>query len=256
MIKIKKIKKSFQENEILKGIDATFETGKISLIIGKSGSGKTILIKILLGIFEPNEGEIFFDKVSFIKLSNQEKQNLRKKIGAVFQGSALFDSMSVEENILFPLDMLTNQSKSEKKDRVNEIIKRVKLVNSNHKFPSEISGGMKKRVAIARAIVNNPKYLLCDEPNSGLDPYTAVLIDKLIQEITIEYNTTTIINTHDMNSVIEIGEKIIFLQNGFKEWEGDKNKILYTKNQSIINFIYSSKLFKKLKQALFINKKL
>lgn len=256
MIEIKNLKKSFGKTEVLKGINAVFETGKTNLIIGQSGSGKTVLVKTLLGIFEPTEGEILFDDISSIKLNAQQKQNLRSQIGTVFQGSSLFDSMNVEENIRFPLDILTNQSKSEKSDRVNEVIKQVNLMKSNHKFPSEISGGMKKRVAIARAIVNNPKYLFCDEPNSGLDPQTAILIDQLIQEITFEYNTTTIINTHDMNSVMEIGEKIIFLKNGLKEWEGDKTKILRAENESTINFVYSSELFKKLRKALLINENL
>lgn len=254
MIEVKNLTKVFGKNEVLKKINTIFETKKTNLIIGKSGSGKTVLLKTLLGIFMPTEGQIFFDGKSSLNLNIKEKQKLRSKIGAVFQGSALFDSMNVEENIRFPLDMLTNQSKSEKDDRVNKVIERVNLINSNKKLPSEISGGMKKRVAIARAIVNNPKYLFCDEPNSGLDPETAILIDQLIQEITIEYNTTTIINTHDMNSVMEIGEKIIFLKNGIKEWEGDRKKILYEENQSIINFIYCSKLCKDLRKTLLNNK--
>lgn len=250
MIEIKNIKKSFGDIEVLKGITTTFEEGKTNLIIGQSGSGKTVLLKTLLGIFEPTEGEIFYNKKSTKGFTATQKQDLRSDIGTVFQGSALFDYMTVEENIRFPLDMFSNYSKSEKEDRVNNVINRVNLTNANKKFPSEISGGMQKRVAIARSIVNNPKYLFCDEPNSGLDPQTAILIDQLIHEITIEYNTTTIINTHDMNSVMEIGEKILFLKNGYKEWEGDKTKILRAENEAVINFVYSSELYKKLRKAL------
>ncbi|MCB9201677.1 MAG: ATP-binding cassette domain-containing protein [Flavobacteriales bacterium] len=250
MIEIKNIKKSFGDIEVLKGITTTFEEGKTNLIIGQSGSGKTVLLKTLLGIFEPTEGDIFYNKKSTKGFTASQKQDLRSDIGTVFQGSALFDYMTVEENIRFPLDMFSNYSKSEKEDRVNNVINRVNLTNANKKYPSEISGGMQKRVAIARSIVNNPKYLFCDEPNSGLDPQTAILIDQLIHEITIEYNTTTIINTHDMNSVMEIGEKILFLKNGYKEWEGDKTKILRAENEAVINFVYSSELYKKLRKAL------
>jgi phospholipid/cholesterol/gamma-HCH transport system ATP-binding protein len=250
MIEIKNLTKKFGDAEVLKGISHIFETGKTNLIIGQSGSGKTVLVKTLLGIYEPTSGEILYNGESTVGYTADQKQNLRSDIGTVFQGSALFDSMTVEENIKFPLTMFNNLSKSEISDRTNEVIKRVNLINANHKFPSEISGGMQKRVAIARAIVNNPKYLFCDEPNSGLDPQTAILIDQLIQEITIEYNTTTIINTHDMNSVMEIGDSILFLKNGIKEWEGDKNQILTADNESMINFVYSSELFKKLRAAL------
>jgi len=252
MIEVKNLKKIFGEVEVLKGISTTFEAGKTNLIIGQSGSGKTVLVKTLLGIFEPDSGEIFYHGQSTADFTTDQKQNLRSEIGMVFQGSALFDSMTVEENICFPLDMFSTYSKSEKNDRVENVIKRVNLINANKKFPSEISGGMQKRVAIARAIVNNPKYLFCDEPNSGLDPQTAILIDQLIHEITVEYNTTTIINTHDMNSVMEIGEKIVFLKNGLKEWEGDKTKILRADNQAMIDFVYSSELFKKLRTALLV----
>ena len=214
MIEIKNIEKSFGDSKVLKGVSTTFETGKTNLIIGQSGSGKTVLLKSLLGIHSPEVGTISFDGRIYSDLSAEDKRELRTEIGMVFQGSALFDSMTVEENVGFPLKMFTNNSKSEIQDRVNFVLKRVNLVDANGKFPAEISGGMQKRVAIARAIVMNPKYLFCDEPNSGLDPNTATLIDNLIQEITKEYQIITVINSHDMNSVMEIGEKIVFLKNG------------------------------------------
>lgn len=218
------------------------------MIIGQSGSGKTVFIKCLLGLFEPDEGNIYYDGNCYSELSIKERRNLRQEMGMVFQGSALFDSMTVEGNVMFPLDMFTNQSQSEKQDRVDFVLKRVNLVDAHKRFPAEISGGMQKRVAIARAIVMNPKYLFCDEPNSGLDPKTAMLIDNLIQEITQEYDITTVINTHDMNSVMEIGEKIIFLKNGLKEWEGTNKEIFKTDNEAVTNFVYSSELFKKVRQ--------
>lgn len=249
MIEIKDIKKSFGEVEVLKGISSVFETGKTNLIIGQSGSGKTVLLKTLLGIHEPTAGIIEFDGRDYANLTRDEKRDLRTKIGMVFQGSALFDSMTVEENVGFPLKMFTTKSAAEIRDRVNVVIQRVNLVDANHKKPSEISGGMQKRVAIARAIVNNPKYLFCDEPNSGLDPKTAIVIDNLIMEITQEYNITTVINTHDMNSVMEIGEKIIFLKNGILAWEGTKKDIFKTDNEAIVDFVYSSNLFKKIRKA-------
>ncbi len=250
MIEVKDIKKSFGDAQILKGISTTFEAGKTNLIIGRSGSGKTVLLKTLLGIHTPDEGTISFNGRVYSELTKDEKRDLRTEIGMVFQGSALFDSMTVEENVGFPLKMFTNKKKNEIRDRVNEVLKRVNLVDANNKYPSEISGGMQKRVAIARAIVNNPKYLFCDEPNSGLDPETSILIDVLIQEITKEYNMTTVINTHDMNSVLQIGEKIVFLKNGLKEWEGTNEEILETKNKSIVEFVYSSDLFKKVRESL------
>jgi len=248
MIEVHNLHKSFGEAHVLKGISTVFEKGKTNLIIGQSGSGKTVFIKCLLGLFLPDEGTISYDGKIYSKLTGSERRDLRQEMGMVFQGSALFDSMTVEGNVMFPLDMFTKQSKSEMLDRVNFVLKRVNLENANDKYPSEISGGMQKRVAIARAIVMNPKYLFCDEPNSGLDPNTAILIDNLIQEITEEYNITTVINSHDMNSVMEIGEKIIFLKDGLKEWEGSNKEIFKTDNAAITEFVYSSELFKKVRQ--------
>ncbi len=248
MIKVDNISKSFEGSEVLKGISTVFEKGKTNLIIGQSGSGKTVLLKCLLGLFETNSGQIFFENKPIDEMSFKERTILRQEIGMVFQGSALFDSMTVEENIMFPMQMFTKKDNEEIRERANEVIKRVNLINANEKYPDEISGGMKKRVAIARAIVMNPKYLFCDEPNSGLDPKTAILIDNLINEITEEYNITTVINTHDMNSVMEIGEKIVFLLNGKKAWEGTKKDIFNTENQAVSNFVYSSDLFKKVRE--------
>ncbi|MFL1895703.1 ABC transporter ATP-binding protein [Aquimarina sp. 2-A2] len=249
MIEVNDIHKAFHGEEILKGITTTFHRGKTNLIIGTSGSGKTVFLKCLLGLFTPEKGTISYDGENYSELDEEEKRRLRQRMGMVFQGSALFDSMTVEENIMFPLKMFTRQKKSEMMDRANEVIDRVNLENANKKLPSEISGGMQKRVAIARAIVTRPKYLFCDEPNSGLDPNTAMVIDNLIQEITVENDITTVINTHDMNSVMEIGEKIIFLKKGFLEWEGDKTQIFKTDNEAVTNFVYSSNLFKKVRKA-------
>lgn len=250
MIEIKNIRKSFDGVEVLKGISTTFETGKTNLIIGQSGSGKTVMLKTLLGIHQHDSGNIFFDNRMYSQLSKSEKRVLRTEIGMVFQGSALFDSMTVEENIAFPLKMFTNKTDKEIMLRVNEVIERVNLINANKKKPAEISGGMQKRVAIARAIVNNPKYLFCDEPNSGLDPKTAIVIDNLIQEITHEYDITTIINTHDMNSVLEIGEHIVFLKNGVLAWSGNNKEIIQTDNADVVDFVYSSELFKMVRDAM------
>jgi len=247
MIHAENVVKSFGEETILKGITTTFEKGKTNLIIGQSGSGKTVFLKCLLGLFQIDSGEIVFGDQSTLTMSDDEKRTLREKMGMVFQGSALFDSMNIQDNVMFPLRMFSKQSKEKMVDRVNEVLKRVNLVNVNHKFPSEISGGMQKRVAIARAIVNNPKYLFCDEPNSGLDPRTAIVIDNLIQEITQEYNITTVINTHDMNSVMEIGQKIVFLQKGKLVWQGTNKEIFKTENTDVTNFVYSSNLFKKIR---------
>ncbi len=248
MIRVENLHKSFGDTHVLKGISTTFDKGKTNLIIGQSGSGKTVFLKCLLGLFEPEEGQICYNGQYYSELSAKERRNLRQEMGMVFQGSALFDSMTVEGNVMFPLDMFTKQSKSEMQDRVDFVLKRVNLIDAHKKYPSEISGGMKKRVAIARAIVMNPKYLFCDEPNSGLDPKTAILIDNLIQEITQEYGMTTMINTHDMNSVMEIGEKIIFLKDGYKEWEGTNKEIFKTDNKAVTDFVYSSELFKKVRQ--------
>ena len=249
MIEVKGLQKGFGGTQILKGIDAKFERGKTSLIIGQSGSGKTVFLKSLLGLHLPDDGSIIFDGKINKDLNVEEKRQLRQDIGMVFQGSALFDSLTVEENVMFPMKMFTNSVKSDMLDRVNTVLKRVNLVDANKKFPAELSGGMQKRVAIARAIVMNPKYLFCDEPNSGLDPKTAIVIDNLIQEITAEFQITTVINTHDMNSVMEIGEKIIFLKNGLKAWEGTSKDIFKTDNESVVDFVYSSNLFKKVRQA-------
>ena len=255
MIEVKDLRKEFDGVEVLKGISATLETGKVNLIIGQSGSGKTVFLKSLLNVHEPTSGTIFFDGRDIMKMNRSQKQQLRSEIGTVFQGSALFDSLTVAENISFPLDMFTNLTFNEKKARVKEVMGRVHLENAGRKFPSEISGGMQKRVAIARAIVNNPKYLFCDEPNSGLDPFTSNVIDDLLLEITKEYNTTTIINTHDMNSVMTIGEKIVYLKNGLKEWEGDKSKVITAGNKNLIDFVYSSELFKELREYLLSTNK-
>ncbi|WP_191857990.1 ABC transporter ATP-binding protein [Hanstruepera ponticola] len=248
MIEVKDVHKSFGEAHILKGISTSFEKGKTSLVIGQSGSGKTVFLKCLLGLFSPEKGTISYDGKAYSDLSDDQKRDLRAEMGMVFQGSALFDSMTIAENVMFPLRMFTKQSKSEMQDRVNFVLKRVNLEDAHNKKPSEASGGMQKRVAIARAIVNRPKYLFCDEPNSGLDPKTAIVIDNLIQEITEEYNITTIINSHDMNSVMEIGQKIVFLKDGHKAWEGSNKTIFKTDNEAVTNFVYSSELFKKVRQ--------
>jgi phospholipid/cholesterol/gamma-HCH transport system ATP-binding protein len=248
MIEVNNIHKSFEGVEVLKGITTCFDKGKTNLIIGQSGSGKTVLIKCLLGLITPEEGTISYNGKVYSELSGDEQRDLRQEMGMVFQGSALFDSMTVEENVMFPMDMFTKKPKSEMQDRADFVLKRVNLIDAHKKFPAEISGGMQKRVAIARAIVMHPKYLFCDEPNSGLDPKTAILIDNLIHEITEEYDITTVINTHDMNSVMEIGKKIIFLKNGYKEWEGTNKEIFKTDNEAVTDFVYSSDLFKKVRQ--------
>ena len=245
MIKVEEISKSFDGVEILKEISTVFDKGKTNLIIGQSGSGKTVLMKCLLGLLDVERGNIYFDNEKFDKENISAVAHLRKEVGTVFQGSALFDSMTVLENIIFPMKMFSNTTDEEMLFRAQEVINRVDLKDADNKYPSEISGGMKKRVAIARAIVLNPKYLFCDEPNSGLDPKTAIIIDKLIQEITIEYNITTVINTHDMNSVMEIGDKIIFLVQGEKVWEGNNKEILKTNNKLVNDFVYSSELLRK-----------
>lgn len=247
MIRVDNIHKSFGTDHVLKGISTVFEQGKTNLIIGQSGSGKTVFLKCLLGLHVPEEGKIIYENKAIQDMDDDEKRKLRQEMGMVFQGGALFDSLNIEENVMFPLRMFSKSKKKDMVERVNAVLARVNLEGVNNKFPSEISGGMQKRVAIARAIVNNPKYLFCDEPNSGLDPRTAIVIDNLIKEITEEYNITTVINTHDMNSVMEIGEKIVFLQKGNLAWSGDKSQIFNTENQDVINFVYSSNLFKKIR---------
>lgn len=253
MIEIKKIHKGFNGVEVLKGITTTFKPGETSLIIGQSGSGKTVFLKSLIGLHSPESGTIVYNGRINTEMTIDEKREFRQELGMVFQGSALFDSQTVEENVMFPLKMFTKKPNEEMLDRVNLVLKRVNLENSNAKFPAELSGGMQKRVAIARAIVMNPRYLFCDEPNSGLDPQTAIVIDNLIQEITDEYKITTVINTHDMNSVMEIGEKIVFLKNGKKAWEGTNKEIFKTDNAAVIDFVYSSDLFKKVRKAYLNN---
>lgn len=249
MIRAENISKSFGKKEVLKNIDFTFEKGKTNLIIGQSGSGKTVLMKCLVGLFETTKGSVFYDDRNFSTMNSDKRKKIRQEIGMLFQGAALFDSMTVEENVMFPLTMFTTQNQEEKLQRVNFCLERVHLEKVNKLLPSEISGGMKKRVAIARAIVMNPKYLFCDEPNSGLDPKTAIVIDKLISEITKEYEITTVINTHDMNSVIEIGDKIAFIFNGNLWWKGNKEEILHTTNKEINDFVYATELTKRLKKS-------
>ncbi len=248
MIEVCDLKKSFEGTQVLKGISTVFEKGKTNLIIGQSGSGKTVFMKCLLGLITPTSGTIRYEGRDYAEFNIEEQRNLRQEMGMVFQGSALFDSKTVEGNVMFPLEMFTKQSREEMQERVDFVLERVNLIDAHKKYPSEISGGMQKRVAIARAIVMKPKYLFCDEPNSGLDPKTAILIDNLIQEITNEYQITTVINTHDMNSVMEIGEKIVFLKDGLKEWEGSSKDIFKTDNEAVSNFVYSSELFKKVRQ--------
>jgi len=255
MIEFKDLKKSFGDKVVLDGVSHKMETGKTNLIIGTSGSGKTVLQKCLVGLFEPDSGEIIYDGVSFTDMEPDERKMLRQQVGMLFQGSALFDSMTVEENVMFPLSMFTKDSVSVKRKRVNEVLERVNLVGSNKKFPSEISGGMKKRVGIARAIVLNPKYLFCDEPNSGLDPQTSMVIDKLIKDLTIEYNTTTIINTHDMNSVMEIGDNILYLRQGKKEWSGNSEEIIFSENQTLNEFIFASEFLQDAKNMRMMQAK-
>ena len=244
MIEVKNIKKGFADKTVINGVSAIVKPGKCNLIIGSSGSGKTVLMKCLVGLFQPDSGEILYENKPFTTMDTEEKKEVRKQIGMLFQGSALFDSQTVEQNIMFPLSMFTKDSYSKKLKRVNEVLERVELKDVNRKFPAEISGGMKKRVGIARAIVLNPKYLFCDEPNSGLDPQTSLVIDKLIKEITSEYNITTVINTHDMNSVMEIGDNIIYMYKGEKEWEGNREEIIFSKNERLNEFIFASEFLK------------
>lgn len=244
MIEIKKLKKGFGDKVVITDVSAAMQAGKCNLIIGTSGSGKTVLMKCLVGLLVPDSGEILYNGNEFITMKVEDKTNIRKEIGMLFQGSALFDSLTVERNVMFPLDMFTDWSYRKKRKRVDEVLDRVNLEKANKKFPAEISGGMKKRVGIARAIVLNPKYLFCDEPNSGLDPQTSMVIDKLIHDLTVEYNITTIVNTHDMNSVMEIGDHIIYMNQGFKEWEGNNKEIIFSKNEKLNSFIFASEFLK------------
>jgi phospholipid/cholesterol/gamma-HCH transport system ATP-binding protein len=250
MIKVIDLNKSFNDQPVLSNISVTFEPGKTNLIIGRSGSGKTVLLKSIVGLHGIDSGEIWYDDILFSKLDFKGKKEIRKEIGMLFQGSALFDSLTVEQNVRFPLDMFSDKNLEEKTDRVNLCLKRVDIHNANNLLPSELSGGMKKRVAIARAISLNPKYLFCDEPNSGLDPLTAILIDELIKELTEEYSMTTIVNTHDMNSVMKIGEKIIFLSDGVKCWEGSNKEILHSDNNTLNEFVFANALAKQLRSTL------
>lgn len=250
MIEVQNIYKSFGNNEVLKGIDAVFEPGKVSLIIGGSGSGKSTLLKCIVGLHSPNQGKVFFDKQEFTAMDFEEKVPIRKEIGMLFQNSALFDSMTVEQNIVFALDMFTDMSKAEKVDQANFCLERVNLAGKNKLYPSELSGGMKKRVGIARAISMNPKYLFCDEPNSGLDPATSILIDELIQDLTEEYKCTTIVVTHDMNSVMGIGEYIMFLYQGQKFWEGSNQDMLESDAKELNDFVFASPLMKAARKVI------
>lgn len=248
MIEIRNINKSFGNNQVLKNVSIVFEQGKTNLLIGASGCGKTTIAKCIVGLHEVDSGEVLFDGHVFSSMTFDERKDIRKELGFLFQGSALFDSMNVLENLMFPLRMFSEMSLSEMKDRAHFCLKRVNLEKTEHLFPSELSGGMKKRVGIARAISISPKYLFCDEPNSGLDPQTSILIDELIKEITEEYNITTIVITHDMNSVMEIGDNISFIYKGEKWWEGSKEEILHTENKEVVDFVYASKFLKALKK--------
>lgn len=247
MIEVKNVHKAFGDRMVLNDISFVFETGKTNLVIGESGSGKTTMLKIMVGLHNPDKGDVLYDGRSFTSSSEKEKQEVRKEIGMLFQGGALFDSLTLEQNVAFPLDMFTDMSKSEKEDRVNFCLKKVNLEGRNKLFPSELSGGMKKRAALARAISNEPKYLFCDEPNSGLDPRTSLVIDALIKQVTEDLGMTTVVITHDMNSVMEIGENIMFLYKGNMWWQGSKKEILTTDNQEILDFVYASEFLKQLK---------
>ncbi|MBQ5371057.1 MAG: ATP-binding cassette domain-containing protein [Bacteroidaceae bacterium] len=249
MIEILDLHKSFEDKEVLKGINAQFENGKTNLIIGQSGSGKTVLLKCVVGLFEPTQGDVVYDGRSFVNMNKRERALLRREMGMIFQSAALFDSLSVLENVMFPLDMFSNDSYADRKRRAEFCLDRVNLLEAANKYPGELSGGMQKRVAIARAIVLNPKYLFCDEPNSGLDPKTSLVIDDLIHSITHEYNMTTIINTHDMNSVMGIGEQILFINEGYGEWTGTKDEVMSANNEKLNSFIFASDLFRKIKDV-------
>ena len=249
MIEVKNVNKSFDDKAVLKDISTVFDKGKTNLIIGRSGSGKTVLMKTLIGLLRPDSGQILYGNRNLTSMNKNELKNLRREMGMLFQGSALFDSMTVLENVMFPLTMFTKDSKKDRETRANFCLERVNLTDAGNMYPGEISGGMMKRVAIARAIALNPDYLFCDEPNSGLDPKTALLIDDLIHDITKEYNITTVINTHDMNSVMNIGEKIMFIYEGEKAWEGTKDEIISSTNKKLNDFVFASDLFKKVKEV-------
>lgn len=249
MIRTEHLYKSFNNNHVIQGVTTEFLPGKTNLIIGRSGSGKTVMLKLLVGLLTPDNGAIYYDNLNFCQLNKKQVRTLRMEVGMLFQASALFDSMSVEENVRFPLDMFTNMTKKEKLDQVNYCLERVNLEGANAKFPSEISGGMQKRVGIARAIVLNPRYLFCDEPNSGLDPKTALVIDELIRDITQDNNITTIINTHDMNSVMEIGDNIILLHTGKIAWRGNRNEVLESDNEILQDFIFASPFLQRLRKT-------
>ena len=244
MIELKHISKGFDGVQVIKDVSSVMKPGQCNLIIGSSGSGKTVLMKCMVGLFTPDAGEVLYDGHDFVKMDAEEKKEIRTQIGMLFQGSALFDSLTVEQNVMFPLEMFTKWNYKKKLDRVNEVLERVELKGTNKKFPAEVSGGMKKRVGIARAVVLNPKYLFCDEPNSGLDPLTSMIIDKLIMEITKEYNITTVVNTHDMNSVMEMGDSILYMHKGEKEWEGNNKQIIFSKNEKLNDFIFASEFLK------------
>lgn len=249
MIEVKNLYKSFEDKDVLRDINTTFEDGRTNLIIGQSGSGKTVLMKCIVGLLEPSRGDILYDGRNYVSMSKKERSLLRREMGMIFQSAALFDSMSVLENVMFPLDMFSNDTYNDRLRRARFCLDRVNLIEAQSKFPGEISGGMQKRVAIARAIALNPKYLFCDEPNSGLDPKTSLVIDELIHDITHEYNMTTIINTHDMNSVMGIGENILYIYEGRKEWQGNKDQIMDATNEKLNSFIFASDLFRKVKEA-------
>lgn len=255
MIEVRNVKKSFGGKVVLHDVSAKMEAGKTNLIIGTSGSGKTVLMKIMIGLMSLDSGEVFYEGKDITKMDTKALKEVRKQIGMMFQGGALFDSKNVENNVMFPLDMFTKLSHKDKRKRVNEVLDRVNLVDTNKKFPAEISGGMKKRVALARAIVQNPKFLFCDEPNSGLDPQTSLVIDKLVKEITLEYNITTVINTHDMNTVMESGDHIVYLYQGNKQWEGSNKDIIFSKDEKLNSFIFASDFLAKAKELSMMQAK-
>lgn len=249
MIELKNVFKGFGDKQVLKDVSAVMEPGKTNLIIGTSGSGKTVMMKVMVGLMRPDKGSVFYEGRDITVMEDKDLKEIRTQIGMLFQGSALFDSRTVEQNVIFPLDMFTKQTLREKRKRVNEVLDRVNIKDANRKFPAEISGGMKKRVALARALVLNPKYLFCDEPNSGLDPQTSLVVDKLIKDLTIEYNITTIVNTHDMNTVMESGDHIVYMHQGEKRWEGNNKEIIFSKDEKLNDFIFASEFLREAKEA-------